>query len=100
MKPAPGQQSLFGSSRTAHEEHDEPRVKLNATVKPKDEKRLDAACRRIWARFKEGPATNRELLDIGGIRYSARIGELRKAGVDIQTDDHAAGSIHTYRLIE
>lgn len=37
---------------------------------------------RILERLKQGPATNRELNEIG-FRYSARIHELRRDGYDI-----------------
>lgn len=80
MKPAPGQQSLFGTPRTAREEHDEPRrVELNSTVSDEDAPRLGKQHHAILDRLREGPATNIELSRIGQ-RFGARLEELKKAG--------------------
>lgn len=57
---------------------------------------------RILARLREGPANSLELLRVGGIRYSARIHELRAQlraeglGRRITTEEHADFAV--YRL--
>lgn len=51
---------------------------------------------RILARLQEGPANSLELLRVGGIRYSARVHELRKRGHRITTEEHAEWAV--YRL--
>jgi hypothetical protein len=55
---------------------------------------------RILARLKEGPATTMELARVGGIRFGARILELRQAGHRITREDHrhAGDEWSTYTL--
>ena len=62
-------------------------------------RRLTKACRRILARLSEGPATNYELAGVGGIRFGARLKELRDRGhrIEITERDHETGRV-TYRL--
>jgi hypothetical protein len=62
--------------------------------------RLQRACFRILDRLQLGPATNLELLQVGGLRYSARIHELKGAGhkVRIIEDDAATGRV-VYELV-
>ena len=56
----------------------EPVLVLNPTA-PKERKlHLQAACWRVLSRLEQGPATARELLDVGGFRYAARVDELRR----------------------
>ena len=46
---------------------------------------------RILARLKEGPATSLNLLAVGGLRYGARIHELRQQGHTITREDNVQG---------
>ena len=50
---------------------------------------------RILARLRQGPATSLQLSTIGGLRYSARIHELRRAGHRIHTEDKLDHAIYT-----
>jgi hypothetical protein len=51
---------------------------------------------RILARLREGPANSLELMRVGGLRYSARVCELRQQGYRIVTENHLDHA--TYRL--
>lgn len=51
---------------------------------------------RILARLRQGPANSLELLRVGGIRYGARLHELRRQGHRIETEEHAEWAV--YRL--
>lgn len=52
----------------------------------------------VLDRLRQGPATNRELLDVA-IRYGSRIHDLRKAGYKIDKhEDHKTG-LTTYKLV-
>ena len=54
-----------------------PAPKLNSTA-PKERKvALQKACFRILDRLEQGPAMATELLQIGGLRFGARLDELR-----------------------
>ena len=72
---------------------------LNPTVHPDAKPRLGKQQQEILDRLQRGPATNVELAAIG-IRYSARIHELRTAGYVIEktTENHATGLV-VYRLV-
>ena len=50
---------------------------------------------RILARLRQGPANSLELLRVGGIRYSARVFELRAQGHRIVTEEHADFAVYT-----
>lgn len=56
---------------------------FNATVSEVSKPRLGRQQLAILTRLMQGPVLNSELAQIG-IRYSARIEELRKAGYDIR----------------
>lgn len=101
MKPAPGQQSLFGPARTAREEHDEPRVRLNPTVTKQDATRLTQNALRVLARLRQGPATGPELLspDVGGIGFKQRLHELKNSGFPYDKR-HVRDGIWEYRLAD
>lgn len=51
---------------------------------------------RILSRLRCGPATTLELAAIGGVRFGARLLELRRAGHRITTEDHLEYAV--YRL--
>lgn len=53
---------------------------------------------RILARLQQGPANSLELARVGGLRYSARVFELRRQGHRITTEEHADFAV--YRLEE
>ena len=52
----------------------------------------------ILERLKRGPATSMDLMQVGGIRYSARVFELRQRGKRITTENHDDYAV--YRLEE
>jgi len=52
----------------------------------------------ILGRLQQGQATNVELLAVGGMRFGARLHELRKAGHQLQTDENKRTGIAVYRL--
>lgn len=56
----------------------------------------ETKAQKILDRLKQGPANSLELLRVGGIRYSARIHELRRQGHRIETEEHAEWAV--YRL--
>lgn len=53
----------------------------------------------VLGRLQQGSATNLELLHVGGMRYGARLHELRKAGHRITTDEDKSSGIVVYRLL-
>jgi hypothetical protein len=77
-----------------------PSIPLNSTVEEADKPRLAGKAEAILAALRAGPKTNVELAHIGGIRYSARLAELKAVGVEweITARDHATG-VNTYTLI-
>lgn len=50
---------------------------------------------RILARLRQGPATTWELAQAGGIRFGARLLELRRAGHRITTVEHADHAVYS-----
>ena len=52
---------------------------------------------RVLRRLQHGPATNMELMDIGGLRFSGRVSDLRAKGY-IVTQEHIHGGLHVYTL--
>lgn len=60
--------------------------------------RLAGQCAKIIARLRKGPATNRELCEIG-LNYRARISELRQAGWNIPAPVEREDGLTFYRLI-
>ena len=66
---------------------------------PRDQAdRLTAACARIMARLQQGPATNLELAALAGLRFGARIFDLRKMGHPIRTGPTEPSGRVVYRL--
>lgn len=55
----------------------------------------ESKAQRILARLRQGPANSLEMLHVGGIRYSARIHELRAQGHRIVTEEHAEWATYT-----
>ena len=60
--------------------------------------RLQRKALAILGRLMEGPATNVELMHVGGLRFGARVAELRKAGHHIRTDENKATGVSVYTL--
>ena len=48
--------------------------------------------------LRAGPLTNVEVMHLGGLRYSARLHELRRTGHVIETEEHKATGVTVYRL--
>src|SRR3990172_3003858 len=69
-------------------------------VDPVKARRLRRSALRILGQLQTGPATNLELQTVGGLRYGARLHELRQAGHRIRTDEDKARGIVTYTLSE
>lgn len=80
--------------------------KLNPTAPSERTKGLQRKCLLILARLQQGPATNVELMQIGGLRYGARLAELRaprvtgQPGHQIVTIENRSTGITVYRLEE
>lgn len=55
----------------------------------------ETRAQRILARLRQGPASSQELLRVGGLRYSARVFELRRAGHRISTVEHADHAVYS-----
>ena len=95
-----GQATLFDTEGPPEPpEHVQIRMgKANPTVEEQDKPRLAGNRKRIIERLREGPATNAELSKIGGLRFGARIQELRKAGWDIE-QSRRDGGVFVYELL-
>lgn len=50
---------------------------------------------RIVARLRQGPATTWQLAQVGGIRFGARLDELKAAGMRWDREDRADHSVYT-----
>jgi hypothetical protein len=57
----------------------------------------ESKAEKILARLRLGPANSAELAQVGGLRYSARIFELRAAGHNIVTEEHAEFAVYSLR---
>lgn len=55
----------------------------------------ETKAQRILARLRQGPATTWQLAQTGGIRFGARILELRRAGHRITTVEHADHAVYS-----
>ena len=76
----------------------EPMPKLNPTA-PKERKgKLQRKCLAILGRLQAGPASNVELLKVGGFRFGARLAELREAGHRIRTEENKHTGLAVYTL--
>jgi len=70
-----------------------------APVDPAKARRLRRSALRILGRLQTGPATNIELQSVGGLRYGARLHELRQAGHRVTTDEDKRTGVVIYRLL-
>ena len=75
-------------------------IRLNPTAPSERYKNLQRKCLLILERLRQGPATNLELVTIGGLRYGARLGELRDAKYKIHTQEDRCTGIAVYTLVE
>lgn len=54
-------------------------IRVNPSVKPEDENRLSGHVWQMLKRLEQGPATNKELIDLTGtFNFTARASEMRK----------------------
>ena len=63
-----------------------------------ERERLTANALRVLERLKVGPATNAELVAVGGIRAVGRVWDLEQDGWHIEKE-HVSGGTWRYRLI-
>lgn len=79
------------------EPNDPPKV--HPAIRRDERKPLTVGCLRILERLKIGPARNYEMVAVGGIRYGARIKELRDHGYDIDVE-FVSPRVYEYSLKE
>lgn len=72
--------------------------RLNPTAPSERYKGLQRKCLLVLGRLQQGPATNAELVSIGGLRYGARLAELRDAGHKISTQENRRTGLTVYTL--
>ena len=70
---------------------------MNYSVPKQDRKRLAGQNLAIFERLQRGPATNVELAGIS-LKYTSRIDDIRKSGVEIQAT-RGDGGVWVYRLV-
>ena len=58
---------------------------VDKRVEPADKPRLRGNSQAILTLLQRGPATNIQLMQVGGVRYGARIHDIKKAGYKIQS---------------
>ncbi len=97
-----GQLELFDGAKdrpTLREIWAEGGPKVNPTVEPADVPRLTAALRRLYEAMRDGAwKTGPELVPIAGLRYGARLEELKRAGIPFARE-HVAEGVWRYRLV-
>ncbi len=74
------------------------RVDCPSQGEQKKRVRLQRNAQKLLAWLQGGPLTNRGAMGVGGLRYGARLYELRKAGYKIRTDEDKASGFTTYTL--
>jgi hypothetical protein len=95
------QLDLFGQPQTLREQwaEAEKRPKLNSSVPPQDVPRLTAALQRLLDHMRAGGwHTGPELIPVAGLRYGARLEELKRAGIPFERE-HVSEGVWRYRLI-
>jgi biotin operon repressor len=76
-------------------------TQLNSTVPEAEIPRLGAQHEKLLKLVKKGPVSNVELAQQVGLRYSARIHELRKAGYNIRrVAYHSKTGLNYYALVK
>lgn len=58
-------------------------------------RKRETRAQKILVRLRQGPANSQELMAVGGIRFGARILELRQAGHKITTEEHAEYAVYS-----
>ena len=77
----------------------EERPQLNSSVKEEDRPRLTASLHRLLDYMRDGNwSTGPELIPIAGLRYGARLEELKRAGYPFARE-HVGEGVWRYRLI-
>ena len=66
-------------------------------AQPEDKPRLSKNSAAVLARLEQGPATNAQLMQVGGMRFGARIHDLKKHGYKISSE-HLSDGIWVYEL--
>ena len=74
-----------------------PTIELNSTVAQADRPRLGKQHRKLVAMLSQRPWSNDQLTSIVGLRFGARLHELKKAGCLISKSQEKAGLV-TYTL--
>lgn len=95
------QLDLFGPRKTLREQwaDDDAKLKLNSSVKPEDVPRLSAALQRLRDHMADGAwHTGPSLIPVAGLRYGARLEELKRAGFPFEPE-HVGKGVWRYRLI-
>jgi hypothetical protein len=67
-----------GQARLPFDPDGQPVPKVNGTVAPVARKRLAGKALNVLERLRKGPATNADLLAVGGFRFGARVMEVRE----------------------
>jgi hypothetical protein len=70
---------------------------VDPNVRPEDKPRLSKNAAAVLNRLEDGPATNSELMEIGGLRFGARIHDLKRHGYTISSQQ-SNGGIWVYSL--
>lgn len=70
---------------------------VDPNVDVRDIPRLGKSSLNVLARLKRGPATNVELMEVGGMRFGARIHDLKKHGYSVRSE-RLDGGIWVYEL--
>lgn len=58
----------------------------------------ESKAQRILARLRQGPASTMQLALVGGVRFGARLLELRRAGHRITTVEHADHAVYSLEV--
>jgi hypothetical protein len=91
------QLDLFGPRLTGRDVY--ATARLNPTVAPEDVPRLTAALQRLYHHMRDGEwCTGPSLIPIAGLRYGARLEELKRAGIPFERQ-HLSEGIWQYRLV-
>ena len=68
-------------------------------VPEEDKTRAETQCSKIHEMLKSGPCTNRQLSQVS-MKYTSRISDLRKQGVNIPKPENLGGGLTEYRIEE
>ena len=90
--------AILESRQSPRKAHKARRVDCPGQSDQAKRERLHRAALRVLGRLQRGPVTNLELVSVGGVRYGARIHELRQAGHKIRCDEDKASGWAVYTL--